>query len=60
VLANETKVTRPRHVTHARVSQILSLLYLAPDLQERVLFLPRTTRGRDAILLRDLLPHMRF
>jgi hypothetical protein len=43
-------------VTRARISQILSLLYLAPDIQEALLFLPPTVRGRDAILLADLMP----
>jgi hypothetical protein len=43
-------------VTRARVSQIMSLLYLAPDLQEQILFLPRGERGRDPVILRDLLP----
>ena len=43
-------------VTRARVSQIMSLRYLAPDLQEAILFLPRTERGRDPVILRDLLP----
>ena len=37
------------HVTRARVSQIMSLLHLAPDLQEQVLFLPLSHGGRDAI-----------
>jgi hypothetical protein len=44
------------HVTRARVSQILNLLYLAPDIQEALLFLPPTQRGRDPIILADLLP----
>jgi hypothetical protein len=44
------------HVTRARISQILSLLHLAPDIQEALLFLPPTARGRDAILLADLMP----
>jgi hypothetical protein len=44
------------HVTRARVSQIMNLLNLAPDLQEVILFLPRTERGRDAIILRELQP----
>src|SRR6516165_4056141 len=44
------------HVTRARVSQIASLLHLAPDLQEALLFLPRTVRGRDPIILADLMP----
>ena len=44
------------HVTRARVSQIMSLLHLAPDIQEAILFLPPTLRGRDAIILADLMP----
>ena len=44
------------HVTRARVSQILNLLYLAPDIQEALLFLPPTLRGRDPIILSDLMP----
>ena len=43
-------------VTRARISQILNLLHLAPDLQEALLFLPPTVRGRDPILLADLMP----
>jgi hypothetical protein len=43
-------------VTRARVCQVLSLLQLAPDLQEALLFLPPTVRGRDPIILADLLP----
>ena len=43
-------------VTRARISQIVSLLHLAPDLQEAILFLPPTLRGRDAIILADLMP----
>ena len=44
------------HVTRARISQILNLIHLAPDIQEALLFLPPTVRGRDAIILADLLP----
>jgi hypothetical protein len=44
------------HVTRARISQIVSLLHLAPDLQEALLFLPPTVRGRDPIILADLMP----
>jgi hypothetical protein len=44
------------HVTRARMSQIMCLGWLAPDVQEEVLFLPRTTKGRDPIQLRHLLP----
>jgi hypothetical protein len=50
------ELARLGHVTRARVSQVMGLLYLAPDLQEAVLFLPRTERGRDPIPLWRLLP----
>ncbi|MBN1553550.1 MAG: hypothetical protein JXA11_02310 [Phycisphaerae bacterium] len=33
----------------ARMTQIMNLLLLAPDIQEEILFLPRTTSGRDPI-----------
>lgn len=55
-LTSFTEVAVLGHVTRARVSQIMNLLNLAPDLQEAILFLPRTERGRDAIVLRDLQP----
>jgi hypothetical protein len=41
-------------VSKARISQILNLLNLAPDIQESVLFLPRTLAGRDRVQLRQL------
>ena len=44
------------HVTRARVSQIMNLTNLAPDVQEAILYLPRTERGRDPIHLRQLQP----
>jgi hypothetical protein len=44
------------HVTRARLSQIMALLNLAPDIQEEILFWPRVERGRDPIILADLRP----
>ena len=44
------------HVTRARISQIMNLVNLAPDIQEALLYLPRTERGRDPIHLRQLQP----
>ena len=43
-------------VTRARVTQIMNLLHLAPDIQEDILFLPRITRGHDPITERALRP----
>ena len=55
-LTSYAEVAELGHVTRARVSQIMNLLNLAPDLQEAILFLPRTQRGRDAIVQRELQP----
>ena len=50
------ELARLGHVTRARISQIMNLLNLAPDLMEALLFLPRTEHGRDAIHLAQLQP----
>jgi hypothetical protein len=42
------------HVTRARVTQIMNLLHLAPDIQEEILFLPAVTEGRDEVTERHL------
>lgn len=42
-------LARLGHVTRARVTQIMNLLNLAPDIQEEMLFLPPIEAGRDAI-----------
>jgi len=48
-------LARLGHVTRARVSQIMGLLKLASDIQEAILFLPKTAKGRDPISARDVL-----
>jgi hypothetical protein len=50
------ELARLGHVSRARISQIMNLLLLAPDLQEKLLFLPPIERGRDRLRLRRLLP----
>lgn len=42
-------LARLGYVTRARITQIMNLLNLAPDIQEAILFLPRTVKGRDPI-----------
>jgi len=42
-------LARLGHVTRARVTQIMNLLNLAPDIQEALLFLPPIEAGRDMI-----------
>ena len=56
LLANYSALARLGRVTRARVSQILNLVNLATDIQEALLFLPRTEHGRDPIHLRLLQP----
>ena len=55
-VASYSELASLGHVTRARVCQIMNLLCLAPDIQEELLFLPRTQRGRDPVVLRDLMP----
>ena len=51
-----TALARLGHVSTARITQILNLCNLAPDLQEELLHLPPVERGRDPIKLADLQP----
>lgn len=55
-VADYADLARLGHVTRARITQIMNLLMLAPDIQEELLFLPRVTQGRDPIHLRQLQP----
>ena len=55
-VADRAEIARLGHVTRARVTQIMNLLNLTPDIQEAILFLPRTQRGRDPIREQMLRP----
>ena len=55
-LASYSELARAGHVTRARISQILNLINLAPEIQEELLFLPLTEHGRDPIHLALLQP----
>ncbi len=50
------ELARLGHATRARITQIMNLLNLAPDIQEQVLFLPLVTSGRDRIRESDVRP----
>jgi len=47
-------LARYGQVTRARMTQIMNLLLLAPDIQEKLLNLPQTTSGRDTVILGEL------
>jgi hypothetical protein len=49
-------LARLGRVSRARISQIMNLLHLAPDLQEQLLFRARSRRGRGPLHLARLLP----
>ena len=50
------ELARLGHVSRARITQIMNLLLLAPDIQEEILFLPKTVAGHDPIKLKRVLP----
>lgn len=54
VVADYAELARLGHVTRARMTQIMDLLNLAPDIQEALLFLPQAMRGRDLVTERQL------
>ena len=57
LVENYADLARLGGVSFSRVSQILNLLNLAPDIQEELLFLKKTPRGREPLTefeLRDL------
>jgi hypothetical protein len=56
VVADQAELARLGHVSPARLSQVMALLQLAPDIQEAILFLPPTSCGRDPITERHLRP----
>ncbi len=49
-----SELARLAHVTQPRMTQIMNLLHLAPDIQEEILFLPLVAQGRDPVAERDL------
>lgn len=56
VVVNQAELARIGQVTRARLTQIMNLLSLAPDIQDQVLFLPSVTRGRTSTSERQLRP----
>jgi hypothetical protein len=52
------ELARLGHVSRARVTQIMNLLNLAPDIQEQILFLPAVEAGRDPVKEWEVRPIM--
>lgn len=55
VVRDQSDLARLAHVTQPRMTQIMNLLHLAPEIQEMLLFLPRAT-GKETIHERLLRP----
>jgi len=55
-IADVNELARLCHVTQPRISQILALNMLAPEIQEELLFLPKVAPGKPAIQERMLRP----
>jgi len=55
VVKDQAALARLVGVSRARITQVMDLLYLAPHIQEEILFLPPVTRERDPIRHRDFL-----
>lgn len=53
-VSTQAELAELGRVTRARVTQIMNLLHLAPDIQEAVLHLPMVANGRDPITEHEL------
>ena len=59
-VADQSELARLAHVTQPRMTQIMNLLHLAPDIQEAILHLPPVAEGRDPVTERYLRPIARL
>ncbi|QDU71081.1 hypothetical protein [Mucisphaera calidilacus] len=55
-VASMSDLARLTRVTQPRMTQIMNLLHLAPDIQEELLNLPLVHTGNDTITERDVRP----
>ena len=55
-IINQSELAHFGQISTTRMTQIMWLDNLAPDIQEEILFLPKTTKGRDSIKEADIRP----
>lgn len=53
-ISDYSELAELAQVSRARITQIMNLLLLAPDIQEAILFLPTVERGRDRLKLAEM------
>jgi len=56
IVTDQAELARLGNVSRARLTQIMNLLKLAPDIQEAILHLPCVESGRELLTERDLRP----
>lgn len=56
VVVDYADLARLSFVSRARITQIMNLRLLAPDIQEALLFAPEIRSGRDPISVREMQP----
>jgi hypothetical protein len=56
VVQSLAELARLGHVSTTRMTHIMNLLLLAPEIQEWLLFLPPVEKGPDPLFLKDLQP----
>ena len=55
-VSDQSALAELSHVSQPRMTQIMNLLLLAPEIQEALLWLPRVTSGNDPITEKMLRP----
>ena len=56
IIHDYASLARLGQVSRARITQIMNLLHLSPEIQEAILFLPPKVQGRAPLLLRQVQP----
>jgi hypothetical protein len=56
VVRTQMELAELTKLTTARITQIMNLLVLAPDIQEEILFMPPVTQGPATVTEQDLRP----
>ncbi len=54
VVQSQTELAELLHVSQPRMTQIMNLLHLAPQIQEQLLELPSVSEGKDPLTERDV------
>jgi len=54
IVSSQSELAELAQVSQPRMTQIMNLLHLAPDIQEEILFLPPVMEGRDPVTEKEL------